>query len=206
MQCPICGRRFRRFLPYDGREGAVCPGCGSAERHRLLWLWLRERLPKSLLTFGPDDATDAVLRGLPLHYVSADIDATQAMVASDITSLPFEDNQFEAVICSHVLEHVADETAALRELRRVARDWVAVMVPVDASLPATVEGVADTPESRRSEYGQHDHVRVYGADTAQRLGAERVDLLGAADPERARRHGLVRHDRFGPDDLFLIRP
>ncbi len=43
VECPVCGGRFRRFLPYgyvDVRKGALCPGCLSLERHRLLWLWL----------------------------------------------------------------------------------------------------------------------------------------------------------------------
>jgi SAM-dependent methyltransferase len=185
----------------------VCPRCGAAERHRLLWLWLRDRLPqiRRLLVFAPDDATDARLRRHGVEYVSADIDATQAMVAADITALPFEDGAFDAIVCLHVLEHVDDEAAALRELRRVASGWVVVMVPVDRSVARTIEGAASTPAQRLSRFGHPEHVRLYGADVAQRLEADRVDLLAELGAVAARRHGLVRSDRFGPDDLFLLR-
>ncbi|MDR2890851.1 MAG: methyltransferase domain-containing protein [Alistipes sp.] len=43
VECPICGGRYRRFMPYgyvEVRKNALCPGCLSLERHRLLWLWL----------------------------------------------------------------------------------------------------------------------------------------------------------------------
>ncbi len=43
VECPVCGGRYRRFMPYgyvEVRPNALCPGCLSLERHRLLWLWL----------------------------------------------------------------------------------------------------------------------------------------------------------------------
>lgn len=212
VQCPVCGGRFARFLPYGGRDGALCPGCGCAERHRLLWLWLAEedRLRGRMLAFGPDDATEARLRGRPgLDYVSADIDGTQAMVAADLTALPFDDASFDSVLCSHVLEHVADEAAALRELRRVLKPggWAAIMLPVDRSVPTTFEDpTAVTRQQREQRFGHPEHVRLYGADVAQRLGADAVvDPLQRFGAERERRHGLRRQDRFGPDEVYLCR-
>lgn len=42
--------------------------------------------------------------------------------------LPFEDNQFDVVFCSHVLEHVNDETKSLQEINRVLKnDGVAII-------------------------------------------------------------------------------
>ncbi|MBQ1204415.1 MAG: SAM-dependent methyltransferase, partial [Alistipes sp.] len=41
--CPLCGRTYRKMLPYGyvtSRENALCPHCLSLERHRLLWLYL----------------------------------------------------------------------------------------------------------------------------------------------------------------------
>src|SRR6187549_2566110 len=44
--CPICNHRYRKFLPYgriNPRPNALCPSCLSLERHRLIWLYLKER-------------------------------------------------------------------------------------------------------------------------------------------------------------------
>jgi SAM-dependent methyltransferase len=212
VECPICERTFARFLPYAGREDAVCPGCGSAERHRLLWLWLcdEDRLRGRVLAFGPDDATDERLRHLSrVKYTSSDIDGSQAMVAADITQLPFDDDTFDVILCSHVLEHVPGEAAALGEIRRVMKPggWAALMVPVDRTVEATLEDPSATTEQQRLErFGQIDHVRLYGRDVASRLGADDViDPLTRFGAEREARHGLRRQDRFGPDEIYVLR-
>jgi len=43
--------------------------------------------------------------------------------------LPFEDRSFDTVICTHTLEHVLDLPQAIRELRRIARRRIIVVVP-----------------------------------------------------------------------------
>lgn len=47
----------------------------------------------------------------------------------DATTLPFNDDAFDAVMCLEVLEHLSDPGQALAELCRVARDFVLVSVP-----------------------------------------------------------------------------
>lgn len=44
-------------------------------------------------------------------------------------NLPYRDEEFDTVICSHVLEHLPDEQVALSELMRVARTRLIVVVP-----------------------------------------------------------------------------
>jgi SAM-dependent methyltransferase len=44
-------------------------------------------------------------------------------------TLPFRDRSFDTVTCCHVLEHVQDFDGAVRELRRVARKRVVIVVP-----------------------------------------------------------------------------
>ncbi len=48
---------------------------------------------------------------------------------AEVGDLPFEDGQFDTVVCTHTLEHVIDPHAAIAQLRRVARRRLIVVVP-----------------------------------------------------------------------------
>ena len=52
--CPVCERGFRKFFEFgvNPRPNACCPGCGSLERHRLLWIALCDLQDKSLIQQG----------------------------------------------------------------------------------------------------------------------------------------------------------
>ena len=49
--------------------------------------------------------------------------------AARIENLPFTDDSFDTVICTHTLEHVLDIHVCLRELRRVAHRRLIIVVP-----------------------------------------------------------------------------
>lgn len=177
--CPLCGESAESFGPYGvkPRENARCPTCGSLERHRLLWLllepYLRGDAPRRLLHFAPEDALSRKLRLVPrLEYVTADLLDERADVRCDITQrTPWADGHFDLIICSHVLEHVDDDRAALRELRRLLADdgRAFILVPM-ADMPITEEDPSVTdPQERLRRFGQTDHVRRYGHDFVDRL-------------------------------------
>lgn len=50
-------------------------------------------------------------------------------VEGSVEALPFDDGEFDTVVCTHTLEHVQRLDRALAELRRVARELVIVVVP-----------------------------------------------------------------------------
>lgn len=50
-------------------------------------------------------------------------------VSASLTQLPFEDNSFDTVICTHALEHIKDVDTALKELRRVCRRKLIIVIP-----------------------------------------------------------------------------
>jgi len=180
VQCACCGGRFRRFLSFGNprRKNALCPACGSLERHRFLWLYLERsgKLDKkslSLLHIAPERAIARQLdRRKNVKQISLDLLDDSASVRGDAEALPFRDNAFDGLICFHVLEHVSDDAAALREIRRALSPdgWAVISVPYDQSRPRTDEDptVTDTRERRR-RFGQEDHVRRYGRDFLQRL-------------------------------------
>jgi SAM-dependent methyltransferase len=210
--CPLCERTARRFRPLGGgaikRPNAQCPHCGSLERHRLIWLYLRDETdlfsgtePKRMLHVAPEPALRARLAGDGLiDYLSADLDPGLADVQMDITAIDFPADSFDVIYCSHVFEHVPDDALAMRELCRVLRPtgWAILQVPI--LLERTEEDPSLTdPEERLRRFAQRDHVRAYGPDYADRLRAAGFEVrldryaerLGA---ERARRYGVLTEE------------
>jgi SAM-dependent methyltransferase len=220
VHCPCCDGDFDRFIAHRGRPFARCPRCGSLERHRLLIDFLREHTDLftarlSVLHVAPEYALQRRLRALEnLSYRSADLDSPLAMDKVDLLDMPYADGSFDVVICNHVLEHVADDRRALRELRRVlAPGGRAILLsPIDEALSATLEDPAVTsPEERDRVYGQSDHMRRYGRDFAARVAAVGFDVeviahIEQLDPRKIAREGLRRESElFAQDDVFLCR-
>jgi SAM-dependent methyltransferase len=176
VQCPICGHGFDRFRDDWNRAQALCWRCGSHERHRAQWLLL-ERRPsllndaQTLLHFAPEWALRRPLaRRHDLRYVTADLTDPDVDHHLDLTELDLPDASFDAVICSHVLEHVSDDRAAMRELRRITRQWCLIMVPLDLGRAETYEDATIVaPDERRRAFWQDDHVRLYASDIGERL-------------------------------------
>ncbi|MBV5335708.1 class I SAM-dependent methyltransferase, partial [bacterium] len=179
LHCPICGLWARRFPPFGlgGRRNAVCPGCGSLERHRFVWLYLLRRtrllVPRrAVLHTAPEPCLEGPLRRRHGRgYVSVDAFNPHADRQAELTALPFADAAFDAVLSSHVLEHVPDDRAALREIARVLKpNGVAVVLfPYDPHTPTAEDPTIDTPAKRLAAYGHPYHYRIYGYDVASRF-------------------------------------
>jgi hypothetical protein len=208
--CPVCASELSRFLPFgrSGRADAYCPVCESLERHRLHWIYLRERTAlldgrvRRWLHVAPEEVLATRLRAQPgVRYLSADLADPRAMLRLDVERLPFADGAFDAILCSHVLEHVPDDRAAMRELRRVLRPGGLALLPVP---PIRAERTSEDPREadpaeRRRRFGHPDHVRRYGRDYPERLAEAgfRVEVTSAAElagPEGVRRFGLTNGD------------
>jgi len=177
---PIDNKSFRKFLPYGyevQRQNVLSPSTLSLERHRLLWLYLTNETnfftsKKKVLHMAPEQCFLTRFRKLNHDYVTADIDSPIADVTADIINLPFNDNSFDVIFCNHVLEHVQDDTRAMKELFRVMKKggMGIFQVPQDLNRNVTFEDNSITnPKERAKIFGQYDHVRVYGRDYFDKL-------------------------------------
>jgi SAM-dependent methyltransferase len=180
---PIDGKSFRMFLPYGygkQRNNVLSPSTLSLERHRLLWLYLQNETDfftskdkKKILHFAPEQAFYNRFRNQKnLEYTTTDLFSPLADVKADICNLPFEDNQYDIILCNHVLEHILDDTKAMLELFRVLKPGgVGVFqIPQELSRATTFSDDSIIDQKERAKiFGQYDHVRIYGRDYFDKL-------------------------------------
>lgn len=219
--CPCCGRTFRHFLSAgaDRRLNVRCPNCRSLERHRFVWLFLERKTEllsstHSLLHVAPERCFYEQLIQVPtLNYMPVDKFTEGNSYPSriknmDITAIPSPDNSFDAILCSHVLEHIPDEATALQELHRVLKPngWAILLVPIRKDWAETYEDpTITTPIEREQAYGQFDHVRYYGRDFDQRLSAagfqaECFTVQNIFSPDE-----IAYYRISGSDDIYFCR-
>ena len=175
--CPICGYHGGFIgVGHPGRWDARCLNCGSRERHRLLHLWIVEGggdklAGKRILHFAPEKAFARRMRGNPL-YETADLMQKGVTHQLDITDTKLPDAAYDVVMANHVLEHIPDDRAAMRELFRVLKPGGLALLttPINATRETTYENPAiASPAARWAHFSAHDHVRYYGLDFAGRL-------------------------------------
>ncbi|WP_310558709.1 methyltransferase domain-containing protein [Flavobacterium sp.] len=183
------------------RNNVLSPSTLSLERHRLLWLYLQEQTdffqsePVSdsqvsnsnrvklrdaetnsvlkVLHFAPEQAFYKLFRKQKnLDYTTTDLFSPLADVKADICNLPFGDNQYDVILCNHVLEHIPDDTKAMQELYRVLKPggMAILQIPQDLKRDVTFSDDTITDQKERAKiFGQYDHVRIYGRDYFDKL-------------------------------------
>lgn len=196
LSCPVCDSHPTAFLPLpefypekwqqhgfpysDTWEMTPwntysCPNCGASDRERLYALWIKQQIKKKqffegmrLIHFAPEVGLEKMLRALNFFdYGSADLLMPNADHQVDITNMPFEDEQFDFFICSHVLEHVDSDDKAMSELYRILKKGGCgiLMAPIVIGLEKMLEDLTLKDKAERWRlFGQDDHVRLYAHD------------------------------------------
>jgi hypothetical protein len=180
VYCSVCEQFFASWL--DRLDYGVCPNCESQARHRFMWSllereWCDKTPPVQLLHIAPEQCLVRRFRRSPkvARYVTLDRGSPGVDVHADLTATGLPDRSFDAIVCSHVLEHIPHDLAAIREMFRLLRQrGVAyVQVPCKQESPTTEEDPSLTDLAERERrFGAIDHVRLYGRDVADRLKAE----------------------------------
>ena len=211
--CPICDSQLPTFLPggVNLREDAMCPKCKSLERNRAVYLYLKEKtniLDKKIkmLHFAPEVVMVEIFSEMEnIEYLPVDINPDMMYVKEkmDIQDIKYEDNTFDLIYCSHVLEHVPDDKKAMEELYRVLKPGgnAIIQVPINPNYKETYEDPSfNTPELRLKHYGQSDHVRYYGLDFKEKLeniGFKVSDnFIIDMDEKSAKKYGITNEKLF----------
>lgn len=206
---PIDGRSFSKFLPYgyeNQRKNVLSPSTLSLERHRLLWLYLKNETdfftaPHKMLHFAPEQAFYKRFRKLKnLEYTTTDLNSPLADVKADICELPFKDNSYDVIFCNHVLEHIPDDDKAMEELYRILKPggMAILQIPQDLNKKNTFEDNSITDAKERAKiFGQYDHVRIYGRDYFNKLRrkgfiVKEIDYTKSLSPTEVDKYRLAK--------------
>lgn len=163
-RCNICEKTLSSFVPLG--EDQLCPRCGSLQRSRRLWKILKDEFLKkdlSILDFSPSRCLYRVIKKGPYNYTSSDLSGDFiADVSFDIQKMDAQSESFDLIVCYHILEHIDDDSQAMKELWRVLKKGGNCIVQTPfRSGPIYENPLITSPEDRLEHFGQSDHVRVY---------------------------------------------
>ncbi len=209
-ECPVCrwqGWRFRTFIsPEIVIPSSICPRCGSFDRHRHLVLGMREwlsqegKVPGRILGLSLSPAMAYLLahEGLGRCYRS-DLDRTdprlETDVVADLTRAGYRDGAFDWVVCSHVLDHVADLAPAVDELCRILAPggvaWVQVAWNDDLAASHPIPIDPDAIDAHAWRFGRDvDGLLARPGWTVTCIHA------GQLSAELRHRHGIHPEERY----------
>lgn len=213
VECPVCEKSFSKFLSYGSdvahRENVLCPYDLTLERHRLMWLYLKEQSNffsannLDVLHIAPEQCFHKKFKNQKnLNYLTGDLVSPIADMHFDLHEIPLEDNRFDVVFCNHVLEHVDDAHQCMSELYRVMKPggWGIMQVPLDYTRDTTYEDASITsPEEREKHFWQKDHVRLFGNDYPEWLKkagfeVETFDVNQKYSSEMVDRYRLIKEE------------
>lgn len=98
-----------------------------------LWRIIEPLGISTVLDVGAGESAGAMslmLKGHGIEVQAVDALATGVRRA-DAHELPYPDNSADLVVARHVMEHVLSPYVVLREMMRVSRKWLLVVVPED---------------------------------------------------------------------------
>ncbi len=204
-KCSVCGFRIKRYIPlpsiykensqkygfqYFGQnehlniEKYSCPNCGCTDRDRLYasyfshFLNISKNSSQKLLHVAPAWSLNNLFLMKYFKVITTDLMMPGVDFILDVEKMDsFQDKSFDFIICSHVLEHVNNPDAALKELYRVLKPngKAILMAPINLNIKTTIEDSNHkTKEERIKYYGQDDHLRLF----AKNDFIERIENAG----------------------------
>lgn len=166
----------KEIIGASKRRGG-CPICRSSDRERYVYYIIKKytdlfNKKHRVLHFAPEKMLSEKIRKKCMNtYVTADIEPGRADIVADITNLQFDDEQFEYIICNHVMEHISEEEKAFMEIKRclIKNGYLILTVPLCWEQKTYENKWITDANERIKYYGQADHVRLYGNDIVERV-------------------------------------
>lgn len=205
LQCNICNKNLRVFIQQDDGD-KLCPFCGSLSRTRRLWELISKEYFKenmTILDFSPSRSLYRKLKkNTSIHYSGTDLSGDfLSDYQYDITNIDCESEKFDLIICYHILEHVENDTQAMKELHRVLKKGGFCIVQTPFKEGEMFEDFSKTTEEERLiHFGQKDHVRIYS------INGLKERLINCEFQVEIKQYDEPKNHRFGfqPQETILI--
>ena len=199
FQCPFCGfvgplemmgaDRFPVLQKLQvigaGRRAAKCPVCKSTDKERLIYTFLKDveklelKSDLTILHIAPENNLQLWLESVSTIYIAGDAFLqNQHFIGNvqlvDIRNTVFPENNFDYIICNHVICDIKEDKLALSEIYRIlGYGGVAILQVPITKVSGTVEYEnVKTKEEREIAYGYGYHERIYN-------DADYIDLLSS---------------------------
>lgn len=181
--CPICGY-YGPFKDIDRRSGyrkhAKCAKCNASERNRIQYLVMNYLLScintsqLKMLHFAPEHLFKDLFSDCFGLYETADLFMEGVDHKVDLLKLPFQDESYDFVFASHVLEHIPNDEVAISEIRRILKPKGIAILPVPLIAEKTIEYSEPNPY-------EANHVRAPGLDYFDKYARyfSRVDKISS---------------------------
>lgn len=151
---------FRHF-PINNCERVLDLGCGEG-RH-VINVYLQGNVTAIGVDLSAKDIHTATQRFKPFAQ-EGNPDKQFFLHIADARQLPFADHSFDKVICSEVLEHIADYRAVLREIQRVLKPQGLLAISVPRAWPEKICWQL----SREYHQVEGGHLRIFNAQDLRR--------------------------------------
>ncbi|SRX54277.1 methyltransferase domain-containing protein [Aequorivita sp. CIP111184] len=180
--CPVNDKKYRTFIK-DGKL-LLSLDLGARERHRFIWHYIASRTKLfteegiKLLHISPEYCFYEKLKEkkniqyFPVDKFEPGYDYLSLTKDFDLLNTGLLAEQYDFIICNHVLEHITDDKVAIANLFKVLKkDGTAIIsVPIlENDAPTYEDNSITTPKERKQHFGQWDHVRYYGTDIENRF-------------------------------------
>ncbi len=143
----------------------ICKCCKASDNERMIIAFLNRYIcsKEKNIKVLQIERSDAIEKWAKNNKDKIVYESIELHEKSEFDIQNIKDNEYDIVVCSHVLERVYDDRMAMRELRRILKeDGVCLLlVPIPIGIVNTDEEIGLPEEKNWKRFGQNDHVRLY---------------------------------------------